>query len=383
MRILRKPISILTVIIASLVLSACVMPGRWESTQFSHVPMQVEQRVREVIATGMPTTFAIMDDGSLWTWGKPAGGQSNIVVYTPTKIMDNVISLCGTLVITSDYTLWNIHDYLREIGRATPDESIVPQIVRENVSEIFASDNAVITANGDLFLSGWHIDSEGNSVFDNRLVMRSARDITITGGRILVVTIDGSLWTWGNNAAGNLGDGTTESRPYSNPVKIMENVKYVTAYRSHTMVIRTDGTLWGWGENSRGQLGDGTRRRRNRPVRIMDAVSAVSISDSHTMAITNDGRLWAWGHNEHGELGDGTTTNRRRPVYIMNNVVGVSAGSTYTMAVTSDGSLWGWGRNNHGQLGIGSADGEFERTFGSFPNETAFFNPIKVLEFTP
>jgi len=84
------------------------------------------------------------------------------------------------------------------------------------------------------------------------------------------IKADGSLWTWGRNDFGQLGDGTTESR--AAPVKIMDDIIFVFAGTSHAMAIKTDGSLWGWGENQYGQLGDGTTENRLTPVKIMDDV---------------------------------------------------------------------------------------------------------------
>jgi len=164
-----------------------------------------------------------------------------------------------------------------------------------------------------------------------------------------VIMPDNSLWGWGGNWSGQLGDGTTENR--FSPIRIMDNVASVSAGSSHTMAITTDGSLWAWGSNWHGQLGDGTTTDRHSPVWIANGVASVSAGGGHTMGITADGGLWAWGGNWSGQLGDGTTTDRHSPVLIANGVASVSAGGSHTMAITTDGNLWGWGGNWHGQLG--------------------------------
>ena len=187
-------------------------------------------------------------------------------------------------------------------------------------------------------------------VTDNQVeASREAPTVSTGWGHTMAVRNDGSLWAWGSNMVGQLGDGTITSR--HNPVRVMDNVVAVSAGFDYTMAIRSDGSLWAWGLNESGQLGDGTTTERHSPVRVMDNVIAVSASLSHTMAIRNDGSLWAWGSNGVGRLGDGTTTNRHSPVHIMNNVIAVSAAPNHTMAIRSDGSLWAWGNNGSGQLG--------------------------------
>jgi alpha-tubulin suppressor-like RCC1 family protein len=178
----------------------------------------------------------------------------------------------------------------------------------------------------------------------------------------LAITADGTLWAWGANSAGQLGDGTTI--PRHAPVRIMENVASVSAGPTYTLAITNDGVLWAWGANETGQLGDGSRETRLLPTKIMSGVIYVSATTSdigyflsnHTMAITHDNVLWGWGRNSSGQLGDGTRTTRNYPVRIKENVVSVSAGCSHTAAITSDGVLWTWGSNSHGQLG----DGEVE-----------------------
>ena len=163
------------------------------------------------------------------------------------------------------------------------------------------------------------------------------------------VKSDGSLWAWGNNSNGKLGDGTTTDRIM--PVKVMDDVMIVDAGYYHTMAVKTDSSLWAWGGNENGRLGDGTLINRSSPIKIMDDVAFVSTKYNHTMAIKKDGSLWAWGENGYGQLGDGTSTNRITPTKIMDEVIHVSVGYYHTMVIKSDGSLWAWGENRQGKLG--------------------------------
>ncbi|MCL2016504.1 MAG: hypothetical protein FWG68_09695 [Defluviitaleaceae bacterium] len=215
---------------------------------------------------------------------------------------------------------------------------------------------AVIYSDGSLW--GWGSNFTGQ-VGDGTTINRDAPvrimddviSVSASGNQTMAIRSDGSLWGWGNNEFGQLGDGTTTDR--HSPVRIMDDVIAVSS-SAVTMAIRSDGSLWGWGSNSTGQIGDGTTINRNAPVRIMDDVIAVSTGSVVTMAIRSDGSLWGWGGNWEGQLGDGTTTNRHSPVRIMDDVVAVSAGGNNTMAIRSDGSLWGWGWNGHGQVGNGA-----------------------------
>lgn len=168
----------------------------------------------------------------------------------------------------------------------------------------------------------------------------------------LAVKSDGSLWAWGWNHCGQLGDGTTTTRP--GPVYVMDGVAAVAAGKCHTLALKTDGSLWAWGLNQQGQIGDGTQAQRLRPVRVMTGVTAVAAGLYQTLALKTDGSLWGWGRNDLGQIGDGTAINRLLPVYVMDGVSAVAAGMFHTLALQTSGSLWTWGFNGEGQLGDGT-----------------------------
>ena len=168
----------------------------------------------------------------------------------------------------------------------------------------------------------------------------------------LAVKTDESLWTFGNNEYGKLGDGTATDRHA--PVKIMDGVASVDTGSEHSIALKTDGTLWAWGWNSAGQLGDGTKDHRYAPVKIMDGVTCASIGDLHGFAVKTDGSLWVWGNNLIGQLGDGTKIERLIPIEIMDGIVSVSVGSDYSFIIKADRSLWAFGNNTLGTLGDGT-----------------------------
>ncbi len=174
------------------------------------------------------------------------------------------------------------------------------------------------------------------------------------------ITEDGSLWMWGSNDYGQVGDGTTIDRLI--PVKVMDGVSAVSLGANHSAALKSDGTLWTWGSNYFGQLGDGLNTDMHSPICVMSDVTQVSLGWYHSAAIKKDGSLWLWGMNMYGELGndnysDDYLPRGSSPTKIMEGVSSVSLGNCTTAAVKSDGSLWVWGNNSVGELGIGSTLG--------------------------
>jgi YD repeat-containing protein len=155
----------------------------------------------------------------------------------------------------------------------------------------------------------------------------------------IAIKEDGTLWTWGHNSFGQLGDNTTASK--SSPVQTIAggiNWKIAANGGRHAAVIKTDGTLWTWGWNGYGQLGDNTRTGRSSPVQTITFGTnwkQVSNGYMHTSATKTDGTLWTWGRNNSGQLGDNTIINRSSPVQTVaggTNWNQVSGGGGYTTA---------------------------------------------------
>jgi alpha-tubulin suppressor-like RCC1 family protein len=176
----------------------------------------------------------------------------------------------------------------------------------------------------------------------------------------LLARSDGTVWAWGGNLEGQIGDGTTNQRSLPIHITGLPDVIAVAAGYYHSVALAADGTVRTWGRNFFGQLGDGTTTQRPAPVEVsgLTGVTAVAASEGSTYALKSDGTVWAWGDNMEGQLGDGTTTNRYSPAQVsgLTNVVAIAAGEVFALALKSDGTVWAWGNNIFGTLGDGTTN---------------------------
>jgi len=184
----------------------------------------------------------------------------------------------------------------------------------------------------------------------------------IAGGdeHSLALANDGSVWAWGVNANGELGTGratTTGCTCSDVPVRsaVPSGIVAIAGGGRHSLALRNDGTVWAWGENSFGQLGDGTVTERDAPVEVPGLANVIAISAGfdHSLALTSDGAVYAWGRNTFGQLGDGTTQQSDVPIAVRNlsDAIAVRGGGQFSLALRNDGTVWTWGQNNQGQLG--------------------------------
>ena len=173
------------------------------------------------------------------------------------------------------------------------------------------------------------------------------------------IKTDNTLWSWGHNEDGKLGDGTTVNK--SSPVQIgaLTDWESVSAGDYHSLAIKTDNTLWAWGAASVGRLGDGTTTAKSSPVQIgalTDWAQVSAAPGSHSAAIKTDGTLWTWGNGGSGRLGHGTTSHLSSPTQVgaLTTWAFVAASGSGTFAIKTDGTLWSWGSGSNGMLGDGT-----------------------------
>ncbi len=213
------------------------------------------------------------------------------------------------------------------------------------------------------------------------------------GKHSVVLKSDGTVWAWGDNVFGQLGDGTNVNKPKHTLVKDMMDVTSIASGNNHTLALKKDGTVWAWGANYCAQLGNGTKNDSNIPVKVkIDNIKYIYASDDRSWAIKSDGTIWnwglaakdadekmlvpqeitkvtdaktvcsegdytivlkengtvwAWGSNKFGQLGDGTNNDREEASQIsgLSDVKAIAAKGNRCIALKSDGSVWVWGKD--------------------------------------
>jgi alpha-tubulin suppressor-like RCC1 family protein len=196
--------------------------------------------------------------------------------------------------------------------------------------------------------------------------------ISAGSGHSLGVRTNGTAWGWGDNSSGRLGDNTITAR--SSPVSVVGGFTdwcQVSAGDQHSLGVRTNCTVWAWGINTCGRLGDNTITARSSPVSVVGGFTdwcQVSAGGLHSLGVRTNGTAWAWGMNGSGRLGDNSTANRLSPVSVVGGFTDwcqVSAGGNHSLGVRTNCTAWAWGINTAGILGTG--------------NTTARSSPVSVV----
>ena len=310
--------------------------------------------------------------------------------YTITPVKDGYVPTRRNIEIHMDETIDDLRITLcKTVGGGTGNNSenqintIRPDVGINSYSQVLSLGDyhsGVIAQDGSLYMWGVNDFGQiGDGTTKNRYKPTKILDhvVSVSLGDYYsgAITQDGSLYMWGSNVYGQIGDGTTEDR--YKPTKILDHVIAVSLGYCHSGAITQDGSLYMWGSNDSGQIGDGTTEDRYKPTKILDHVIAVSLQTGNSGAITQDGSLYMWGSNSRGGIGDGTTEVRYKPTKILDHVIAVSLGVGHSGAITQDGSLYMWGWNSDGQIGDGTTKARYTPTQITIPGGVALPSDLK------
>jgi alpha-tubulin suppressor-like RCC1 family protein len=319
------------------------------------------------ISAGEAHSLAVCTNGTAWAWGLGTNGRlgDNTVVTktSPVSVVGGFTDWCQvsagcdhSLGVRTNGSAWgwgaNIFGQLGDNTNQSKSSpvSVVSGITgwcRVSAGRGFSNG---IRANGEAF--AWGSNACGR-LGDNTIVSRSSPvlisggfntwcDISAGGGHSLGIRTNSSVWAWGTNDFGQLGDNTTVSK--SSPVSVVGgfiNWSEISTGICHSIGRRADGTIYSWGCGGNGQLGDGTTASRSSPVSVVGGFTdwcQISAGGNHSLAVRTNGTAWAWGVNTCGQLGDNTTVAKSSPISIVGGLAGwcvVSAGACHSLGVIS------------------------------------------------
>jgi alpha-tubulin suppressor-like RCC1 family protein len=335
----------------AVVVSNLVTPSAQSTTaKVSVVPAVLQ------LATGNFHSLALAADGTVWAWGSNLTGQLGVSLIgltpgVPARVINadgstftGVTALAAgsghSLALRSDGTVWGWGD---GAYGALADGQVSAHTVR---APIQVKDGAGVALSG---------------------VTAIAAGVNFS----MALKADGTVWTWGNDAYGKLGNGAAFQSHSARPVQVLvslgnalSGVTKIATNGNHVLAIKA-GRVWSWGDNQDGDLGNGLLAASGLAVPVelsagvpLDNIVDIAAGFTHSLALTLDGKVYSWGTNTDGALGDGTTSRRTRPVAVtdatgsaIGGVAGLAAGQNTTLLVMANGNVLMSGNNTYGQQG--------------------------------
>jgi alpha-tubulin suppressor-like RCC1 family protein len=339
------------------------------------------------IACGGWHSLAICSDSTVKGFGENASSQLGDLGTTDKSTPVTAVGLSGIIAVSAGGDQLEAHsmalksngavyawgsNIYGELGNGNTTNNGTPTqvlLLSSGVKAISCGGwhSVALKNDGTVWTWGWNTDGQlGDGTFVDKTVPVQVSGLSgiikIASGtyHVLALKNDGTVWAWGDNVAGQVGDGTTADRNTPYQITGLTGIVKITTGRFFSMAIKNDGTVWTWGENLYGQLGNGSVVNSSVPVQvsgltgITNAVAATGAF--HCLAVKSDGTIWSWGRNTYGNLGDGTTTHQYLPVQVsgLTNAIGLAAGTNFSLFYKSDGTMYGCGRNLSGQLGDGT-----------------------------
>jgi alpha-tubulin suppressor-like RCC1 family protein len=311
------------------------------------------------VAAGTSFSLGLGSDGTVWSWGLNNHGQLGV---------PNSYTVLGI-----PFTLTTQRNFPAAVAGIT------------NVIQLSAGvyDSVALKGNGTVWVWGEGTEGElGNGTSSDSSIPVQVSSLTgmiqVAAGNQHVVALqsNGTVWTWGSNSNGQLGNNSTTNS--STPVQVTAlsgTFIAVGAGVNFSVALRSDGTVWAWGANPDGELGNSTTTQSLTPVQVtgLNGIIAISSGGKNTFALQNNGNLWTWGLNGNGQLGNGTTTSSSTALQVTGlttttaGVTGLGTGSSalHSLALIGNSAIYGWGDNTNGDLGDGTTTQRTSPTLAS------------------
>ena len=331
----------------------------WNDGNARSSPVQIGSSSWSAIASGHKHDVGLTIDGSMYAWGDNSIGQHglNDDLYinrsSPTLVATSVSKVfagkaCTSYIDGLSRLFYAGTDLAGAAGRSGPFFNPILGYMNEPFNETLGA----AAGSWTMVAFGYYPNFE--SSYSTALGVKS----------------DGSLWAWGNNNAGTIGDGTTVNR-FRNPQKIgSSSWSFVAVNNQVAAAIDTAGRLFTWGVNTDGKLGQNSVASRSSPVQVAGSWNFVAIGQSSVAAIKTDGTLWTWGGNANGQLGVSDTINRSSPVQVagawtMVAFSGASSNESKSMiGIKTNGQVYTWGLGSNQNSYLGGSIGARNEVYG-------------------
>lgn len=301
------------------------------------------------IAVGSSHSLALASDGSVYAWGDNSSGQ-----------LGN-----GTTV--------------RSLVPVAVSIQNIKSIAAHTTTSFFINNDGGVYRSGNAINGGTcgvlQADNKSTPAIINTgsLAGKQAVKISAGSGFAIILASDNTLHAVGNGCSGQLGNGVLATT--SDPVAVTagslagKTIADISSGMTHSLALASDGTVFSWGDNTNGQLGNNSTSARTTPTTIYTTgvlsgktISAISAGSSHSLVVDTDGKVYSWGNNTNGRLGNNSTSQSLVPVAVTSSgvllnhtITKVSAGQYHSIALATDGTVYGWGGGGGGQLGVSSS----------------------------
>ena len=338
-----------------------------------------------MVAAGTYFALALKADGTVTAWGRSDNGQlgngSSAMRALPFRVpgIDQAKAAAAgsgfTLALRADGTLWAWGgNGDGELGDgATRDRSYPVRVtgITGTITALASGDlhTLALGADGKVWTWGYGgFGALGTGGVGNRTAAVqvsglpvSIRAVASGSTHSLALADDGSVWSWGDNAYGQLGTGTTVAALIPRRINALSGIVAISALGYSNLALDATGRVWAWGRGSRGALGDGTTIDRTTPFAVAALPEIASIKAGNNISIATaraDGSVWVWGNNEASQFGDPQYSSQPSPVKVTNltGLAEFAVGDMHVIARDASGAVRSWGRNDKGQLGLGDTD---------------------------
>jgi hypothetical protein len=283
----------------------------------------------------------------------------------------------ASLNLPDDFAVANIGQVKSLFSFDIPVANLIQNPLGDRIAAGHLSANLALQAHA---VWVWHDRFSSGSDFERNYPRRiselsSISSVSAGERHVLALRSDGTIWTWGENALGQLGDGTYTTRAVPAAVPGVSSIVSAKAGGLHTLALQQDGSLLAWGDNSYGQLGTGDTvgSATPKPVIGLQDVRKIAAGYQRSVALKNDGTVWTWGYDHYA--GRDIFNSSPAAVPELSDAIDVAAGYEHTIAVKSDGTVWAWGSNYSNQIGNGNPWWKFQAIPAQVPNLS---NIVKV-----